>query len=147
RERQLQVLEGAESEELVIDRAVAAEDRLGGPPGRPQEAGGPLLADRSPAAREGGEVDEVEPAAGAEGLEPGPDPVDRQLLPERDQSLEGEDGVVEVAGAGAVARAAVRVELLVEKPRDGLSGLLQEAGRQPRDLQHFEPQTHCSILR
>src|SRR6185436_13618331 len=96
RERQLQVFERAEPQEFVVDGSVAAEDRLRGSPGRAEEPGGPLFADRGPAPREGGEVDEVETAAGAERLEPGLDPVDRQFLPERDQPLEREDGVVEV---------------------------------------------------
>src|SRR5438477_239893 len=67
--------------------------------------------------------------------------LDGRILPERDQAFEGKDRVVEVALAGAVAGAAVFVELVAQKPGDGLSGFLKEVGRQPRDLQHFEPQT------
>ena len=65
---------------------------------------------------------------------------------QRDQRIEPEDGVVEVARAGAVLEAAVRIAARAQERRDEIARFTQLPGRQPGDLQHLEPQTHCTNL-
>ena len=53
-------------------------------------------------------------------------------------------GVVEVRFPRSIPETAVRVQLRDHKIANKLARLTQSPGRQPRDLQHFEPQTHCT---
>ena len=53
----------------------------------------------------------------------------------------------EKAVPGAVLGAAVRVELSLQILLDLASCLVELLRREPRHLQHFELQTHCSTLR
>ena len=69
------------------------------------------------------------------------------LLAKGDQTFQAEDGVVEVAAAGAIPNSPVGVDLFPQEVGDPLSGFAQQVGGQPRDLQHFEPQTHCNTPR
>src|SRR5581483_5461577 len=136
--------EGAELQELVVDGAVPPLEKA------EREGAGGLFGQRvlpegGPAAGEAGQVDEVEALAGPEAGQVAADAVGGEFALEGEEPFQGEDGVVEVALPGPVAGPSVVVELVVQEAGDGFSGLLQELGRQPRDLQHFEPQTHRSI--
>ena len=48
--------------------------------------------------------------------------------------------------AGAILEAAVRMPLFEQKMLDEIARVTERLRRQPRDLQHFEPQTHDTIL-
>ena len=61
-----------------------------------------------------------------------------------DQPVEAEDGVIEVARARAILKPAVGIELLAQKAGDQIARLTELRRRQPGDLQHLEPQTHCT---
>ena len=61
------------------------------------------------------------------------------------QAAEHEDGVVEIGCAIAVAAGAVTTQLCGDKGPDEIGGISQERRRQPRDLQHFETNTHVNL--
>ncbi len=67
-----------------------------------------------------------------------------QIRSKRQQTFEAENGVIDIADAGPVSEAAVVVHLAAQKIGDEVRLLTQQFRRQPRDLQHFEPQTHCT---
>src|SRR5207249_9757876 len=99
--------------------------------------------ERGPAARQAGKMDEVqvglrEPAQVRGGE------IDMKLFLQCDERVETEDGVVEIARACAILEAAIRIEAAAQKGGDQIPRLTQLLGRQPGDLQHFEPQTHCT---
>ena len=96
------------------------------------------------AARQAGEVDEVETGAVAESVEVGGGLCDGKLFLQGDERVEPEDGVVEIARAGAILKAAVRVHTLAQEGGDEIARLTELLGRQPGDLQHLESQTHCT---
>ena len=84
-----------------------------------------LAAERRPGPRQAGEVDEVETGAVAEPIEVGGGLLDGQWFLQGDERVEPEDGVVEIARAGAILKAAVRVETLAQKGRDQIARLTQ----------------------
>src|SRR5690606_8973289 len=63
-------------------------------------------------------------------------------LLEGEQALESEDRVVEVRLARAIDERDAGSELRAEEAVDELGRVTQQARRQPRHLQHFEPRTH-----
>jgi hypothetical protein len=67
-----------------------------------------------------------------------------QVSAQGNKPFESEDGVVKVANAGAVLESPIGILLSAEEIGDKVGALTQQFGRQPRDLQHFEPQTHCT---
>ena len=89
-------------------------------------------------------MDEVQRRAVPEPGEIGTGAIRVDRRPQRREALEPEDGVVEVGEAGAVGEPAGRIVALAEEAADQISRRLQQRRRQPRDLQHFEPQTHCT---
>ena len=68
----------------------------------------------------------------------------RHLFLQRDQRIQTEDGVIEIACAGAVLETAIRIGVGAQERRDEIARLTQLLGRQPGDLQHLESQTHCT---
>ena len=89
-------------------------------------------------------MDEVETGAVAEPVEIRGRPCDGKVFLQGDERVEAEDGVIEVARAGAILKAAVGVHTLAQEGRDEIARLTQLLGRQPGDLQHLESQTHCT---
>ena len=99
--------------------------------------------DRGPAAGQAGGVHEIQ-TRGITGAQ-----VRRRLLGghvflQRDERIQTEDGVIEIADAGAVLETAIRVGVGAQERRDEIARLTQLLGRQPGDLQHLESQTHCT---
>lgn len=62
--------------------------------------------------------------------------------PHSGQRFDAEDGVIEIAPAGAVFEAAVGVLLGAEKFDDVLSRRAQHPRGEPGDLEHFEAEGH-----
>src|SRR5712691_5540518 len=90
-------------------------------------------------------MDEVEAPAVTEPSEVRSDCLRWHGFLKGDESLQPENRVVEVAVAGAVLKPAVGIQATVQERGDEIPGLTELLRRQPRDLQHFEPQTHCTI--
>jgi hypothetical protein len=89
-------------------------------------------------------MDEIERRAVAEGLQVG----DRRRWrgnAQRRETLEAEDGVVKIALTGPVLKSTIGVHAALEKCTDEIARITQQRRREPRDLQHFAPQTHCTI--
>ena len=89
-------------------------------------------------------MDEVETGAIAEPVQVRGGLFDGKVFLQGDERVEAEDGVVEIARAGAILKAAVRVHTLAQEGRDEVARLTELLGRQPGDLQHLESQTHCT---
>ena len=89
-------------------------------------------------------MDEVQTRAVAESIQVRRGPGGREVFLQGDERIEAEHGVVEIARARAILKAAVRVETPAQERRDEIARLTQLLGRQPGDLQHLEPQTHCT---
>ena len=115
----------------------AGGDAIGEDRGRP-------AAERRPPSRQTGEVNEVEPGAIAESVKVGSGRRGGDVFLQRDQRVEPEHGVIEIARAGAILKAAVRVQTRSQEGADQTARLTQLLGRQPGDLQHLESQTHCT---
>src|SRR5262245_59033595 len=62
------------------------------------------------------------------------------------QTLKAEDRVVQIARAVAILKTSVGIETTVKKGGDEIARFTELLRRQPRHLQHFEPQTHCTTL-
>jgi hypothetical protein len=89
-------------------------------------------------------MDEVEVSrAGARGQVPR-GPIDRRVLLEGDQRVQREDSVIKVADTRAILEAAIRIAARPQERRDEIARFTELPGRQPGDLQHLEPQTHCT---
>src|SRR5437588_8590588 len=69
-----------------------------------------------------------------------------RLGAECDAGLQAEDRVVQVAVAAAVGESAVGQELTCHELPNQIACVTEQIRRQPRDLQHFESQTHCTNL-
>ena len=89
-------------------------------------------------------MDEVEPLAVPELLQIAGGTIDRKFLLQRDEAVEAEDGVIEIALAGAVLKTTVGIDSIAQERCNQVAGLTQLGGRQPGDLQHLESQTHCT---
>ena len=72
-------------------------------------------AKRRPPSRQAGEVDEVETGAVAESVKVGGGLLDGKLFLQGDERVESEHGVVEIARARAILKAAVRVQTLAQE--------------------------------
>ena len=105
-----------------------------------------IARDVGPAACKAAQMDEVEIVAVVELPEKRRDRSGRERFVDRGQGFETEDRVVQVALPGPVLKPSVGIEPAVQKSCHQITGLTQLLGRQPRHLQHFEPQTHCTTL-
>ena len=92
-------------------------------------------------------MDQIQSFAVPETFQKGAYPRVGRLLAQRDQTFKAEDGVVEIALTGTIPESSVRIDLVPQEVVDPLSGFAQQVGGQPRDLQHFESQTHCNSPR
>ena len=104
-----------------------------------------IVRNGSPALREAGQVHQVEALAALESSQVGNDRFGGKGLLQGNEACESEDRVVEVAFAGAVLKAAVGIQGSVQESSDEIAGLTERPRREPRHLQHSEPQTHCTI--
>jgi hypothetical protein len=126
--------------------AVTAPEGLEAGENRPRGQAGRIGRKPRPGAGEAGQVHEVQPVAVPEATKVRGDADSRHLGLQGDEAFDAEDGVVEVALARAILETAVRVQPPGEERRDETGGLTELLRREPRHLQHFEPQTHCTIL-
>ena len=86
---------------------------------------------RGPAARKTRQMHQIQGLAVAEALKVGAKQIERRLLLQRDQSLDGKDRVVQVTLTRSIAGAAVLVELLPQVGGDRLTSLLEQPRREP----------------
>ena len=70
----------------------------------------------------------------------------RDIFAESQQGLQAEDGVIDVGTAGAISEAAAGLQLAGNELLYKAAGISEQLGRESRDLQHFESQTHCTNL-
>src|SRR5712691_3523035 len=89
-------------------------------------------------------MDEIEAASICEPFEVGA--AVRRISAKCDAGLHAEDRVVEVAGAAAIGESAIGQELTRHELPNQIACVTEQIRRQPRDLQHFESQTHCTNL-
>ena len=87
---------------------------------------------------------EVERLPVAETLQIRHDGFGRQFLAERDERLQTEHRVVEVACSRTVREAAVGIEMPSDEVRHEGGRFTEQLRRQPRDLQHLQPNAHCT---
>ena len=91
-------------------------------------------------------MNEVEVVARAEAAQIRRERLNRRLGLKCDEAFQPEDGVIQVRIAGAILKATIRMPLFEQKMLDESARVTELLRRQPRDLQHFEPQTHDTIL-
>ena len=154
RNRDAEVLVGADGEEAAVGRAVfrvrglaiAAVRRAVRFDPLAQGAGGRLVrrAEPGPAPGEAVGMHEVQRSGIVVAGEEGAHPLGRRLALQGDQSLEPEDGVIKVARAVAILEAAVGVEPGGKEVCGQVGRVTEQRRRQSGHLQHFEPQTHCT---
>jgi hypothetical protein len=155
RRRVAEILIRAERDEGAVGRAVGQAgvafvaavgfaEGLDAGEERAVEAGWEAVeAEAGPTTREGGDVDEVERGAVAMRAEETLGGRDRHGGVEGLERGEGEDRVVEIGPAGAIAGAAVGGELALEKSADEIGRVAEEAGRKAGDLEELEAETHA----
>ncbi len=101
---------------------------------------------RSPAAAKGRQVHKIKSVAVAESFQVALHPRQGRLEAEGAQTLQAKHRVVEIAGPVPISHAPIRVELVLQVGGDLIARFTQYCRSQPRDLQHFAPQTHCNTL-
>ena len=62
------------------------------------------------------------------------------------EGFDSEGGVVEIAGSGPIAKAAIVMNLTAEKVDRAVGGVTQEIRRLGRGASHVQSQTHCTSL-
>lgn len=98
-----------------------------------------------PTAGKCAEVNEIECSAVSECLEPCARFFSWDGRIDGLRTGEREDGVVKIRLTGAIARGALFVKLAREKFANERSGIGEQFGSEPRDLQQLKPQTHLAI--
>src|SRR5262245_1918420 len=104
-----------------------------------------IARDGGPASCKAGKMDEVEAPAISEPFEVRRDGSQGSGLLKSDEPFQPEDRVIKIAVAGTVLEPAIGIQAAVQERGDQIAGLTELLRRQPRHLQHFEPQTHCTI--
>ena len=97
-----------------------------------------------PATCKAGEVHEIERRPVTEARQVSACCVEPGRPAERRQPFQPENRVIEIRLSRSIPETAAVVIPLVEECRDEVGRIRQQLRSQPRDLQHFEPQTHCT---
>src|SRR5712692_2322811 len=87
-------------------------------------------------------MNEVQRLAVAKGLQIAFNSAHRQFRLQRQQPVDAEDGVVQIARFRAALETTISALLAKQKVPDLIARFAQQLRRQPRDLQHLQSQTH-----